>query len=103
MDYKLTPNDLEIGKEYNFNFHIKNKKHKKHKKKVIKCNGTYAFIHNFTWFNRVLLYKFKNEETQNTIIVAYNDKKLTFVKCINYTITKVDCDIIEITNEYVLK
>ena len=32
-----------------------------------------------------------------------NDKKLTFLKCINYTITKVDCDIIEITNEYVLK
>ena len=90
MEYKLTPDDLEVNKEYNIDFYKHNK---------LEYNKTYKYIRKTTEYNKpncAYLFKYEN----NTYIwLFYSTDRLAFIN-FNPNITII---ISELTNEYVLK
>ena len=106
MAYQLTPEDLEIGKEYVIEIHHGFSNNETHDimESIIRYNGTYTYIKSSSYniSKSVLLYEFIN--TGYRLQLLYNSNSKKFYGHFNEIDDFMYCGIFEQpTNEYVLK
>ena len=100
MEYKLTPDDLEIGKEYYIKIHMHFEFGKTGVEKYDgRLDGIYTFLNKVDYFvftNKIDYFEFINIKNKTLRLVYHNNN-------FNMKYNMVNCDISEVTNEYVLK